>query len=131
MKSLKEEIKTNLEEAFFNAERILEGYCDLTKRLKSVEEAVDDIETWHDLREDPDDLPRDSREVLIAYGEDDYGIGEYWEGTEGWGNTIIPVIAWKYIEPFKEEVTSSKNRRNPALDVHPTPIPTKETKRKP
>ena len=67
---------------------------------------------WHDLRENPDDLPE----------ADEYGCSEYvlvMTGTPAWDNhewayynhntrmwstpfCVQNVFAWRYIEPFKE-----------------------------
>lgn len=59
-------------------------------------------ERWHDLSINPKDLPKHADQVVVAYSEYDYDIGEYWP-EEGWGNTPMPVVAWKYIEHFKME----------------------------
>lgn len=69
---------------------------------------------WHDLRKNPDDLPESGIVVLVyhkywhykaeaMFGEYEpaYYIGDRWtgEGAQGKDNEII---AWKYIELFKE-----------------------------
>lgn len=69
---------------------------------------------WHDLRKNPDDLPKEQELVLMCIFEDyynakevDYCTGYYlgeWNFQEYGG--LIPingVIAWKYIDPFEEE----------------------------
>ena len=63
---------------------------------------------WHDLRKNPDDLPR----VINGYGESDYVLVK----TERCGTEIAcysyikkqwsidgNIFAWRYIEPFKDE----------------------------
>ena len=76
---------------------------------KALEKA--DKYRWHDLKENPDDLPEDN-----GYGESDYvlvmiGTPEWndWEqacyhhGKRLWSTYEQNVFAWRYIEPFKEK----------------------------
>ena len=76
---------------------------------KALEKA--DKYRWHDLRKNPDDLPKDN-----GYGESDYvlvmiGTPEWndWEqayyhhGKRLWSTYERDVFAWRYIEPFKGE----------------------------
>ena len=83
---------------------------------EAIEMAVDALEKadkyrWHDLRKNPDDLPKDN-----GYGESDYvlvmiGTPEWnsWEqayyhhGKRLWSTYEQNVFAWRYIEPFEEE----------------------------
>ena len=51
---------------------------------------------WHDLLQNPNDLPNSPNQVLIMYEGGDYDIGEYWNG-EGWGKLPDKVIKWKNI----------------------------------
>ena len=76
--------------------------------IKALEKA--DKYRWHDLRKNPDDLPKDN-----GYGESDYvlvmiGTPEWnsWEqayyhhGKRLWSTYEQNVFAWRYIEPFEE-----------------------------
>ena len=62
---------------------------------------------WHDLRKDPDDLPKDKDFVLVWFKGTDLCDTIFVGGTT-WTNHINPkkglnpIIAWKYIEPFQE-----------------------------
>lgn len=74
---------------------------------------------WHDIRKNPDDLPQDISDVLIASDDGELQIGYYcgerfawelynpdrnmdWEYVEA-EEAMVNVIAWKYIESFKED----------------------------
>lgn len=63
---------------------------------------IDEEKKWHDLKVNPEDLPVDNRQVLVAYGYKDYDVAEYWK-TDGWGETINKIIAWRYIEDWSKE----------------------------
>ena len=56
---------------------------------------------WHDLRKDPNDLPKDSKEVLIITSDNRKHIGFY---DNGWYCSECSgiVIAWCEIPQFKE-----------------------------
>lgn len=66
---------------------------------------------WHDLRENPDDLPKENGDYMVWY----HAINGVYDGakvmyysTAGWltGKTRKKegVIAWREIEPFESEV---------------------------
>lgn len=68
---------------------------------------------WHDLKEDPEDLPtKEENEYLVAwrrapYMDIYYEVGS-WEFIEGYGygfhySHSECIIAWREIEPFEEE----------------------------
>ena len=78
---------------------------------KALEKA--DKYRWHDLRENPNDLPEDngygcSECVLAVTGTpewSDYEWAYYNHNTMMWSTPfcVRNVCAWRYIEPFKEE----------------------------
>lgn len=91
-----------------------EALCIAAKTLKQA-----DKYRWHDLRKDPEDLPEEHK-IFIAYdllGKTIYDtcyFGDpivepptkekvFYTCDSEWGDVEIEdVIAWKYIEPFKE-----------------------------
>ena len=84
---------------------------------EAIEMAVDALEKadkykWHDLRENPDDLPEgfeggyESEYVLVMIGTPEWNSWEqayYHHGKRLWTTYEQNVFAWRYIEPFKEE----------------------------
>ena len=66
---------------------------------------------WHDLRKNPDDLPKDngygeSEYVLAMIGTPEWNSWEqayYHHGKRLWSTYEQNVFAWRYIEPFEEE----------------------------
>ena len=70
---------------------------------------------WHDLRKDPEDLPIQDGwyYVAVEYDTVETGYGYYeniktvYGYTSEW-NSVVPkvgnVIAWRYIEPFEEDL---------------------------
>lgn len=65
---------------------------------------------WHDLRNDPNDLPEDNKEILVTfryYFSDEEETAVLWHTEEGWVSTLGlihgRIIAWREIEPFWEE----------------------------
>ena len=75
---------------------------------KALEKA--DKYRWHDLRENPDDLPEAdeygcSDYVLVMIGTPEWNSWEqayYHHGKRLWSTYEQNVFAWRYIEPFKE-----------------------------
>lgn len=76
-----------------------------------VNKAIEDADKykWHDLRKNPDDLPKLDTTVIIAtsYGDSDI---EYCHdfmidknGEKVWCLVSDYIIAWKYIQEFSEE----------------------------
>lgn len=68
---------------------------------------------WHDLRENPDDLPEDSQQVDVC---DERGNRYYTHidiySTNNWSRKVwhyslngVEPIAWREIEPFESEVS--------------------------
>ena len=95
------------------------------KNLDEVKEYLDKYK-WHNLTENPEDLPSERCKVLgancrydgtmyydtVHFATDLYEVDEYdfakYKGTDGfyvydstWGYCIVEVDAWKYIEPFE------------------------------
>ena len=66
---------------------------------------------WHDLRKNPDDLPKadgnsESEYVLVMIGTPEWNSWEqayYKYDDMMWSTYDQNVFAWRYIEPFKEE----------------------------
>ena len=78
----------------------------VSKALKKV-----DKYRWHDLRENPNDLPEAdkygcSEYVLVMIGTLEWNGWEqayYHHGKRLWSTYEQNVFAWRYIEPFKGE----------------------------
>lgn len=65
---------------------------------------------WHDLRKNPDDLPEDSKDVLVTVKGG--CVNRTWHDSCGWRNATAKkaryysndrVIAWKEIKEFENE----------------------------
>lgn len=65
---------------------------------------------WHDLRKNPDDLPGDSKDVLVTVKGG--CVNRTWHVSCGWRNTTAKkasyysdksVLAWREIEEFESE----------------------------
>lgn len=84
---------------------------------KAIDAAVDALEKadkyrWHDLRKNPDDLPEAiggsyvSEYVFVMIGTPGWNNCEwayYKHNHKEWSTYEQNIIAWRYIEPFKEE----------------------------
>ena len=61
---------------------------------------------WHDLRKDPNDLPKDNHKVYLYAKDKEYYIGFLengaWKYEGGFYASGNFVIAWTYIPEFKE-----------------------------
>ena len=77
--------------------------------IKALEKA--DKYRWHDLRKNPDDLPKaigggyESDYVLVMIGTpawNDWEQAYYHHGKRLWSTYEQNVFAWRYIEPFEE-----------------------------
>ena len=87
---------------------------EILKLNKCVIEALEkaDKYKWHDLKENPDDLPEaigggyESEYVLVMIGTPEWNSWEqayYHHGKRLWSTYEQNVFAWRYIEPFEEE----------------------------
>lgn len=64
---------------------------------------------WHDLRDNPNDLPEDNKQVLVSIK--DGCIHRTWHDSHGWRNRNSKiryyrdksVLAWREIEEFESE----------------------------
>ena len=59
---------------------------------------------WHDLRKNPNDLPKEEAEYLVIFESDGTrykGIESYYPDTKEW-STICNILIWKEIIPPKE-----------------------------
>lgn len=96
----------------------------LKETIKEITEVLEKVDKykWHDLRENPDDLPRQygktrfSVDILVATKTDkDFSaiayidlVNRVWRS--GIHNSEYPgVIAWKYVDPFEKSVSSEDN----------------------
>lgn len=97
---------------------------DLRRTIEEITEVLEKVDKyrWHDLTENPDDLPRQygstifSVDVLIATEVNkDFSTIAYIDlGEKVWypsSNDIScdNVIAWKYIEPFEKSVSTEES----------------------
>lgn len=104
------------------------------EETKLTEEVLSDVQTlleldvdkndyfWHDIRKNPDDLPKNEELVLCEWvggSHNWHDVFMFWEkprncftNTHGTYISIVgdekfsqegQVVAWKYIEPFEEE----------------------------
>lgn len=77
----------------------------LNKHWKSEEERK--ANEWHDLRKNPNDLPKDKRNVWCDYG-DGYGKGFYDKDDGGWwieGHMYCSIIdAWCELPRHNKEI---------------------------
>lgn len=87
---------------------------DILELHKIVIDALEkaDKYRWHDLRENPDDLPEAiggsyvSEYVFVMIGTPGWNNCEwayYKHNHKEWSTYEQNIIAWRYIEPFKEE----------------------------
>lgn len=115
VKTLRMEYICDIQDCFkeggYDAEHKLCKECDgnreaLTLAAEAMEKA--DKYRWHDLRKNPKDLPNKFEDVLIAFKNNPivdvamYGNGGIWATTSSTYRTGF-VVAWKHIEPFKEQ----------------------------
>lgn len=83
--------------------------CDLTDAIKLLWELIENRlkYKWHDLRNRPNDLPKNNKKVLVAFRHffDVEEIIILWHTEEGWmcdlGLLNGKAIAWREIEPFE------------------------------
>ena len=92
-------------------------YRPLGNSLKAWHMAIEALEKadkykWHDLRKNPDDLPKaigdgyESEYVLVMTGTPEWNSWEqtyYHHDKKLWSTYEQNVFAWRYIEPFEEE----------------------------
>ena len=85
----------------------IEHYCDKTIFITGFLAGLKaGRPQWHDLRKDPNDLPKDKEYVLVYTDLNNYYVAEKVDNhfmSKGWG--FIPmstVIAWCEIPQFKE-----------------------------
>ena len=90
-------------------QQIPEYYEAIEMAVEALEKA--DKYRWHDLRENPDDLPEaigggyESEYVLVMIGTPEWNSWEqayYHHGKRLWSTYEQNVFAWRYIEPFEE-----------------------------
>ena len=99
-----EEYRKDLKSKFFLSEPQLDLAC------QGFKDGYNKANEWHDLRKDPNDLPKDNDEKLCFYGKGKVVArydSEYncWETYFNNFETVIPssvIIAWKEIVLPKE-----------------------------
>ena len=115
-----EEIEYELDNLIWN-----ESICS-DENIKALNVAIETLKKyrWHDLRDNPNDLPdvehrrkayfyvvqagKEARPAILQYKKD-FGFGiynEFGNGPKFTGidtNLIAPVVAWKEIEEFESE----------------------------
>lgn len=109
-------MNTKYQEAFDYILSITDSYYDesfeFTKSEKLLQELIDK-QKWHDLRKDPNDLPRPLSTNLYVLADwnpyclNKYGLLDFSRDSK-WciEDTIlddINVIAWRYLERFEDE----------------------------
>lgn len=57
---------------------------------------------WHDLRKDPNDLPKDNKNVYVQYADGNVGFDSWYDNSRWFNNDPSPIIAWCEITTFKE-----------------------------
>lgn len=90
---------------YYRIKHQIKSYFTLKRRHKYVESLKwhSEYTNWHNLINNPNDVPDTISQVLIAYeynpelGYSDFDIGEYWGTTDGWGDVPTSVKGWKYI----------------------------------
>lgn len=84
-------------------------FLNIRKRERKMKESK---YQWHDLRKNPDDLPKkdgndETEYVLVAIGCPDWYTWEqayYDYGKRMWSTYDQNVFAWKYVEPFPDDM---------------------------
>lgn len=98
-------LKSMLAEPHRFVEGAIEGIIDLLRKKAYRDGYIDSAKEngiqWHDLREDPNDVPQDCYDVL-----DEAGYKVFYHHKEGvWknasGSKIVEVIAWCEIPKFE------------------------------
>lgn len=83
--------------------------AELREKLKDAEESrekcIAELKAvrpqWHDLRKDPNDLPKEDCEIITLHENGNKNIQKWKNGN--WTNAIvIPVIAWCEIPKYEE-----------------------------
>lgn len=99
----------------------LENYCDEIERINKIYHDKEEKYKWHDLKKDPNDLPKEEGVYLVKVGAcfpyrameykpSNYGYGidnpkaNLWKDFGTCGDYVYNhfVKAWKYIEEFKD-----------------------------
>lgn len=79
--------------------------------LETIQELIDKQEKyrWHDLRKNPNDLPKEDGlyvvyENVYSWGYCDYNTYECVKEVKQWSDgKLHKPLAWKYIEEFEDE----------------------------
>lgn len=81
--------------------RLAELLCEYTK-VVYLDGMAEGKPKWHDLREDPNDIPKEDCETVTLHENGNKNIIKWKHGE--WTNAIvIPVIAWCELPKFKEK----------------------------
>ena len=104
------EAKTIMEKLLFFYRPLGGSVAAWNMAIKALEKA--DKYRWHDLRKNPDDLPKAiggsyvSEYVFVMIGTPGWNNCEwayYKHNHKEWSTYEQNIIAWRYIEPFEEE----------------------------
>ena len=77
------------------------AFVEADKNLKAVVADFNKANEWHDLRKDPNDLPKEDCETVTLHENGNKNIIK-WEHGEWFNAIVIPVIAWCKIPVYKE-----------------------------
>lgn len=94
---------------FQNCRKRFDGNCTDSHyeicEYKMLKEDADKYR-WHDLRKNPDDLPKDGLDIVVwNSGADKFSMtaSPYWVRNCA-NDSGYNIVAWKEIEPFESEV---------------------------
>jgi hypothetical protein len=86
--------------------RSVQGYKSLIRNWQEgAEFGYKKANEWHNLKESPDDLPKEEAEYLVIFESDGTrytGLEIYYPDTKEW-STICNIIAWWEIPTYTEE----------------------------
>lgn len=92
----------------YGIDKELARHCTIVENLQELIDKQDKYK-WHDLRKNPDDLPKDDGlyvvyENVYSWGYCDYNTYECVKEVKQWSDgKLHKPIAWKYIEEFEDE----------------------------
>lgn len=99
--------------------------CEFSLAISALEKA--EKYKWHDLRKDPEDLPKEGKygfsDPVLAYDWADYGVCRYDFKKNKWYTRDLnlrdeddscyspDIVAWRQIDPFEEEENGIQGQR--------------------
>ena len=104
-KSLTEIILGIVTDSMRNDLEVYDAFFREAQNDEQIKELLDRYERskWHDLRKDPEDMPKLDRRILICYvmAQEDLYI-TWWTKENDVFPMFIKPVAWKYIDRFVE-----------------------------